>query len=85
MFKVVEIVVDHEKCTGCGICVEICPVKVYELQNGISFPANVEECIVCRKCEERCPEGAIQVTGKRFEARMDYVARHIVGHLKKKR
>ncbi|MFW6117732.1 MAG: ATP-binding protein [Thermoproteota archaeon] len=57
----VEIIVDDEICTGCGTCVDVCPVEVYELQNGISVPVNVEECIICRACETQCPEGAIQV------------------------
>jgi len=57
----VEIKVDHDKCTGCGTCVEVCPVGVFELQNEKSVPVNVDECLVCRACETQCPEGAIEV------------------------
>lgn len=59
--KMVEIIIDDEKCTGCGTCVEICPVEVLEIQNEKSVPVNVEECLVCRACEAQCPETAIQV------------------------
>ena len=57
----VEIKVDNDKCTGCGTCVDTCPMSVYEIQDGKSVPVKVEECIVCRACEAQCPEGAIQV------------------------
>ena len=57
----VEIKIDLEKCTGCGTCVDVCPVAVYELQNGKSSAVNVDECLVCRVCETECPENAIEV------------------------
>lgn len=57
----VEIIIDDGKCTGCGTCVEICPVEVLEIQNEKSVTVNVEECLVCRACEAQCPEGAMQV------------------------
>ncbi|HDD70439.1 4Fe-4S dicluster domain-containing protein [Candidatus Bathyarchaeota archaeon] len=57
----VKILVDNDKCTGCGTCVDTCPVGVYELNNGKSVPVKVEECLVCRACEAQCPENAIQV------------------------
>jgi NAD-dependent dihydropyrimidine dehydrogenase PreA subunit len=61
MLKMVKIVVDINKCTGCGTCVDTCPVSVYELKDGKSVPVKPEECLVCRACEVQCPESAIQV------------------------
>jgi NAD-dependent dihydropyrimidine dehydrogenase PreA subunit len=57
----VKIVVNNDKCTGCGTCVDTCPVGVYEIKNGKSVPVKLEECLVCRACEVQCSEGAIQV------------------------
>ncbi|RLG91776.1 MAG: 4Fe-4S ferredoxin [Candidatus Hecatellales archaeon] len=61
----VEIKVDPEKCNGCGTCVEVCPVSVYELQDvegsKKSVPVNKDACIVCRSCEVQCPNQAITV------------------------
>ncbi len=54
--------VDAEKCVGCGECVDVCPVQVYELQNEKSVPVNAEECVGCESCVEVCEQGAITVT-----------------------
>jgi NAD-dependent dihydropyrimidine dehydrogenase PreA subunit len=59
--KMVKIIIDNDKCTGCGTCVETCPVDVLEIQNEKSVPVKVEECLVCRACEAQCPENAIQI------------------------
>jgi len=57
-----KIHVDQEKCIGCGECVEICPVDVYEMQDEKSVPVNAEECIGCESCVEVCEQEAITVT-----------------------
>lgn len=61
----VEVKVDVEKCTGCGTCVDTCPVAVFELQEiggkTVSVVVAADECIVCRACEDQCPEQAIEV------------------------
>lgn len=45
-------------CTGCGACVEGCPVNAlkFETKNGFSYPTlNRELCIDCGKCAKVCP------------------------------
>ena len=54
--------VDIENCVGCGECVDICPVDVYELQDGKAVPVNANECIDCESCVEVCEQEAITVT-----------------------
>ena len=54
--------VDVEKCIGCGDCVDVCPVDVYEMQDEKSVPVNAEECIDCESCVEACEQEAITVT-----------------------
>lgn len=54
--------VRKEKCVGCGICVQACPLdpKAIFLKNG--KPAyNHKACIKCYCCQEMCPKQAIDV------------------------
>ena len=42
----VKITIDLDKCNGDGICVDVCPSGVYELDsNGKSKAVNPDECI----------------------------------------
>ncbi len=57
-----EVIVDADKCVGCGECVDVCPVQVYELQDGKSEPVNSDECLGCESCVEVCENNAITVS-----------------------
>jgi NAD-dependent dihydropyrimidine dehydrogenase PreA subunit len=58
----VVIIVDKEKCTGCGECISVCPSAVYEFdEDGKSEPVNAEDCIECCSCVEVCPVEAIYI------------------------
>ncbi|AEA47938.1 4Fe-4S binding protein [Archaeoglobus veneficus] len=60
----VNIVVDHDKCDGCGECISVCPAEVYELNDeGKSVPVRADDCEQCCSCVESCPNGAITVEG----------------------
>jgi len=54
--------VDLKKCNGCGECVDICPMEVFELQDNKSVPVKPEECIGCESCDEACEQEAITIT-----------------------
>ena len=64
----VEIDVDTFLCKGCGICVELCPRKVFEWskelsEKGVHYPVPVhtDKCVRCKLCELLCPDFAIAV------------------------
>ena len=57
-----KVEVDVEKCIGCGDCVDVCPVDVYEMHDEKSVPVNAEECIGCESCIESCKQETITVT-----------------------
>lgn len=62
------IVVDNEKCKGCGLCVAACPTKTIELapdvnNKGYHYCQMVkpETCIGCAGCALVCPDSIIEV------------------------
>ena len=58
----VEIKIDTDACTGCGTCVDTCPVGMYELNDKkATIVKNLDECVICRACESACPVGAIEI------------------------
>ena len=54
----VEIIQDN--CTGCGSCVEVCPVEAITLVDGIAS-VNEDDCSECGACEAECPNDAIKL------------------------
>ena len=52
----------NELCTGCGLCVEICPEGALEMLDGLPRLKHNGSCSYCSLCEEACPSGAITLT-----------------------
>lgn len=57
-----SVIVDSDRCTACGECIDVCPVEVFEMMDEKSIPANEEECIGCESCVEVCEFNAITVS-----------------------
>lgn len=56
--------IDSELCTGCGICVDSCPMDVIRMDEneGKAIIKYADDCMLCLFCERDCPEGAIYVS-----------------------
>lgn len=52
---------DSAKCTGCGMCVEVCPHGVFRLNGGKAGIADKASCMQCGACKLNCPAKAIEV------------------------
>lgn len=64
------LIVELDRCNGCGACVESCPQGAPALISGKAHFAS-SLCIGCQTCVDVCPTGAIQVaapTGRRSQA-----------------
>jgi Fe-S-cluster-containing hydrogenase component 2 len=54
------IVVDQEKCHGCGLCVSVCACGALSLKNGVVVIDSSLQCGWCTLCEAVCAYGAIR-------------------------
>ncbi|ABR29982.1 tungsten formylmethanofuran dehydrogenase [Thermosipho melanesiensis] len=60
--------IDQERCKGCGLCINACPMKVIEFSEEFNskgyHPAeakHLEKCIACGFCYRMCPDVCITV------------------------
>jgi 2-oxoglutarate ferredoxin oxidoreductase subunit delta len=62
-----RIVIDIERCKGCGLCIAVCPKKGITISKKSNksgyFPAQKTEveCTGCAMCAIVCPDAAIEV------------------------
>ncbi|MEW6266429.1 MAG: 4Fe-4S binding protein [Thermodesulfobacteriota bacterium] len=55
-----NLAIDHNCCTGCGICVEVCPGHVLSLDEGERpMEKYTDDCWYCGCCQADCPAGCI--------------------------
>lgn len=57
-----QVIIDTEKCIGCGLCKKDCVGFDIDIENGKAI-ARGASCIMCGHCEAICPQGAIKITG----------------------
>jgi len=57
----VTLQLDVARCTGCGLCVDVCPRAVFAIADGRASLADRGACIECGGCALNCVPGAISV------------------------
>jgi 2-oxoglutarate ferredoxin oxidoreductase subunit delta len=63
------VTVDLDLCKACGICISLCPTKVFDRDDaGQAVVARLQDCTACRLCEWHCPDFAIEVLVERSTA-----------------
>ncbi len=61
--------INPEKCTGCGLCEKLCPMRNIKSGNGTAVSGN--QCTMCYRCVNKCPGQAITLLGKHVVAPYD--------------
>ena len=62
-----RVLIDDEKCNGCGRCVQACPIQLLMLNADNKCRSNERydafRCITCQNCMAVCPAGAVRIEG----------------------
>lgn len=70
--KPVEVRIDREKCTKCGLCIEFCSSYLIKGEDGFPCAQSVDKtlfgCIQCGHCMMICPNNAIEILGEDIDA-----------------
>ena len=62
-----KIIINTERCKGCGLCVAVCPKKIIVISKKSNmtgyFPAQTDncDCTGCAACGIICPDAVIEV------------------------
>ncbi|MDD4529067.1 MAG: nitroreductase family protein [Bacteroidales bacterium] len=61
-----EIIINTEKCIGCGLCVKVCKDYSLEIKDNKVYQRlqSCFGCIACGHCMAICPKGAIEIYGR---------------------
>lgn len=68
------IVVNIERCKGCGVCISNCPTSAISLNKDVNgkgynycYLSDPHACIGCAGCAITCPDSVITVYKQKFE------------------
>ena len=53
--------IDTQKCTGCGMCLDVCPHNVSKMNGKNALIVDRDACMECGACSKNCPAGALWV------------------------
>lgn len=87
MEKKHQVIIDKDKCVGCGLCKKDCVGFDIDIVDGKAVSCG-KSCIMCGHCEAICPQGAVTITGFRtklssLKSRFDLIRSNLWMQLKR--
>ncbi len=67
MVHEVRVQIDLDRCIGCGLCTQVCPVDNFEIREvdgakkAFATEGANERCFCCKACEVVCPTQAVVI------------------------
>ena len=62
-----KVTVNQNRCIGCGVCTEKCPLSVFDISDGKAIPNRELDCVFCQKCLTFCNYRAITLHGSNYD------------------
>jgi NAD-dependent dihydropyrimidine dehydrogenase PreA subunit len=59
--ETVTLELEPDLCTGCGLCLQVCPHDVFRLEGRKAVINDRDSCMECGACVLNCAFGALQV------------------------
>ena len=74
-----KIAFNKERCTGCRLCIDVCPTKAIEfIPEEKKVKIFVSRCCFCAQCVDICPPGVLSMTDEFLLANSDKYADELV-------
>lgn len=59
--NVSTLMMDTQKCTGCSMCLTVCPHNVFKMNGKSAQIIDLDACMECGACSKNCPASALSV------------------------
>ena len=74
-----KIALDREKCSGCQLCIKVCPTQAIEfLPEEKKVKIFVSRCCFCAQCTDICPPKVLSMTDEFILSNYDKYADELV-------
>ena len=74
-----KISLNREKCTGCQLCIKVCPTQAIEfIPEEKKVKIFVTRCCFCAQCSDICPTGVLSMTDEFLLSSYDKYADELV-------